>query len=51
MRAAENFTKRLGAWFVTGPLGHFVSGLIDWVLAVSQALLGRLRRRGRGSAL
>lgn len=24
--------KRFAAWFVTGPLGHFVSGVADWVV-------------------
>ena len=23
--------RRFAAWFVTGPLGHLVSGVIDWV--------------------
>jgi hypothetical protein len=32
--------ERLAAWIVTGPIGHFVAGAIDWI-----ALLWRVRRR------
>ena len=38
--------RRFAAWFVTGPLGHFVSAVLDWV-----ELLWRLRQeRRQGSA-
>jgi hypothetical protein len=30
--------ERFAAWFVTGPLGHFVSGLADWLAAVRAAV-------------
>jgi hypothetical protein len=50
MRAAVNDTnqrvQRFAAWFVTGPLGHLVSGVADWV-----ALLWTLAQsRRQGSA-
>jgi hypothetical protein len=32
--------ERFTAWFITGPLGHLVSGLADWLV-----LLWRTRRR------
>jgi hypothetical protein len=34
--------ERLAAWFVTGPLGHLASALIDW-----GALLWRAKVRRR----
>jgi hypothetical protein len=42
--------KRLEAWLWTGPLGHFVAGVIDWLIAlaryaVERATRGRRRRR------
>jgi hypothetical protein len=38
--------ERFAAWFVTGPLGHFVSAVADWV-----ELLWKLRQEARqGSA-
>jgi hypothetical protein len=42
MRAADHFTNRLAGWFVTGPPGHFVSGLLDWYLAAAKAFMRRL---------
>jgi len=32
--------ERIAAWFVTGPLGHLVSGCVDWAV-----LLWRARSR------
>jgi hypothetical protein len=23
--------RRLGAWLVTGPLGHLAAGVVDWI--------------------
>jgi hypothetical protein len=38
--------RRFAAWFVTGPLGHFVSAVCDWA-----ELLWKLRyERRHGSA-
>jgi hypothetical protein len=34
--------ERFAAWFVTGPLGHLASALVDWAV-----LLWALRRRRR----
>jgi hypothetical protein len=34
--------RRFAAWFVTGPLGHFASGVADW--AVLLWTLARDRR-------
>jgi hypothetical protein len=30
--------RRLAAWAVTGPLGHLVAGIADWVVAVWRGL-------------
>jgi hypothetical protein len=35
--------ERFAAWFVTGPLGHFVSGAVDWVTALKDVLMSRRR--------
>jgi hypothetical protein len=35
--------ERLAAWLVTGPIGHFVAGVADWVALVWSAR----PRRGR----
>jgi len=32
--------ERLATWLVTGPLGHFVAGVLDWA-----ELLGKFARR------
>jgi hypothetical protein len=32
--------RRMLAWLLTGPVGHFAAGLLDWVAAVRA-----LRRR------
>jgi hypothetical protein len=47
MRTAVNDTnrrvrERLAAWLVTGPLGHLVAGVADWI-----ELLWAARRRRR----
>jgi hypothetical protein len=37
--------RRFAAWLLTGPLGHFAAGVVDWLV-----LLGRwasARARGR----
>jgi hypothetical protein len=35
---------RFAAWLVTGPLGHFVAGLIDWLALLVH--IGRARMKG-----
>jgi hypothetical protein len=35
--------RRLAAWLVTGPLGHFVAGVADWTALVARSLWTRLR--------
>jgi hypothetical protein len=36
---------RLGAWLVTGPLGHLCAGLADWAALLARLLWSRVRRR------
>jgi hypothetical protein len=40
--------ERVAAWYVTGPLGHFVSGVIDWVALLVKLGAARTRARVRG---
>jgi hypothetical protein len=35
--------ERFAAWFVTGPLGHLASGVADWVVLISQAIMRKMR--------
>jgi hypothetical protein len=35
--------ERLAAWFVTGPLGHLASALMDWGVLLWRAALVRIR--------
>jgi hypothetical protein len=37
--------KRLLAWLVTGPLGFFVAGVIDWLALVVYVVRARLSGR------
>jgi hypothetical protein len=38
-------TTRLAAWLVTGPIGHLVAGVIDWVVIMGRYVLARARGR------
>jgi hypothetical protein len=31
----------VAAWIVTGPIGHFYAGVVDWVVAIVRWRLGR----------
>jgi|GEM_PF-6436894 len=46
--------ERLAAWLVTGPLGHFAAGALDWTTplaaAARRAALARRRRRSHDPA-
>jgi hypothetical protein len=35
---------RVAAWLVTGPLGHFVAGVIDWAELLARLLWSRIQR-------
>jgi hypothetical protein len=35
---------RVAAWVVTGPVAHFVAGMLDWLELVGRLALRRLRR-------
>jgi hypothetical protein len=35
---------RLAAWLVTGPLGHLVAGVADWLELLARWAVGRVRR-------
>jgi hypothetical protein len=35
---------RLAAWLVTGPLGHLVAGVADWLELVARWAVARVRR-------
>ena len=37
--------ERAAAWYVTGPLGHLVAGVADWVTLLSRYLWARARGR------
>jgi hypothetical protein len=37
-------------WFVTGPLGHLVAGVLDWVEMLVRWQLHRLAKRRGGRA-
>jgi len=37
--------QRLAAWLVTGPVGFFVAGVVDWLALLVR--VGRARVRGR----
>jgi hypothetical protein len=38
--------ERFAAWFVTGPLGHLVSGIADWAVLIWRSLT-RKRKSNR----
>jgi hypothetical protein len=40
--------ERLGAWIVTGPLGHFYGTVVDVSEAAARWWLSRVRARVRG---
>jgi hypothetical protein len=35
----------VAAWLVTGPIGHFAAGAVDWLILLAR--LGWARARGR----
>jgi hypothetical protein len=35
---------RLAAWWTTGPLGHFVAGVADWIQLLARHLSRRRQR-------
>jgi hypothetical protein len=35
--------SRLAAWLVTGPLGHLVAGVADWVALLARWVRSRVR--------
>ena len=37
--------RRLVAWLATGPLGHLVAGVLDWLALLVQWLWARARGR------
>jgi hypothetical protein len=41
--AANHDTKRaaMRAWLYTGPLGHLVAGVVDWVVLLARYLRAR----------
>jgi hypothetical protein len=36
--------SRLAAWLVTGPLGHLLAGVADWVVLLARWVRSRVRR-------
>lgn len=38
-------SRRLATWYVTGPLGHLVAGVLDWAELLGRYLWARLRGR------
>ena len=47
LRRTRGPAVRLEAWWWTGPLGHLVAGLMDWVAALSRYGLHLARGRAR----
>ena len=39
--------ERAAAWYVTGPLGHFVAGVADWAQLLIRFAAARTRARAR----
>jgi len=39
--------RRLAAWLVTGPLGHFVAGVVDWLALLARWAWSRAREGER----
>ena len=37
--------ERLATWYYTGPLGHLVGGLLDWLMVVRKLLWAKARGR------
>jgi len=37
--------ERLATWFLTGPLGHLVAGVLDWAELLGRYWWARLRGR------
>jgi hypothetical protein len=37
--------RRIAAWLVTGPLGFFAAGVIDWLALLTRYLGARVRGR------
>ena len=40
--------RRLIAWLVTGPVGHFAAGMADWVVMLARYWWARARGREIG---
>jgi hypothetical protein len=38
--------SRLAAWLVTGPLGHLVAGVVDWLALLARWAWSRARGGG-----
>jgi hypothetical protein len=45
MAAAPRIARRLQTWLLTGPVGHFVAGALDFTAALTRYALARRRRR------
>jgi hypothetical protein len=42
---APRSVRRLETWLWTGPVGHLIAGVMDWLVAVTGWLAYALRRR------
>jgi hypothetical protein len=47
MAACARWARRLEAWLITGPVGHFVGGALDFAGALARYALAR-RRSSKG---
>jgi hypothetical protein len=45
VRARVRRVERLAAWVVTGPIGFFFAGVIDWLALVAHVVRARLSGR------
>ncbi len=41
-------SRRFAAWLLTGPVGHFVAGMTDWVVMLGRYWWARARGREVG---
>jgi hypothetical protein len=44
-RPGPDLTRRLAARLVTGPVGFFAAGIVDWLVLVSRYAAARARGR------
>jgi hypothetical protein len=46
-RLRQRPAERALTWLVTGPVGHLVAGVLDWIELLIRLLVDRVRATGR----